>query len=68
MIRDGIIYKVCISCKEELPRGLFSKNNHYADGWSGKCKRCSRTKKTKGIYRDKNFAKKQIMRYGHAKI
>ena len=68
MIRDGIVYKVCTLCKQELPRGCFSKNDGYPDGFAGKCKKCSRVKKTTGVYRDKKFAKSQIMRYGHAKI
>jgi hypothetical protein len=72
MVIDGITYKVCITCKELLPRGCFSKNDGYVDGWSYKCKKClsARRKKQKGKaeYRDKKFAKAQVKRYGHAKI
>jgi hypothetical protein len=63
-----IHYKVCTLCKQELPRGCFYKNNCYKDGWNPRCKKCARRKVTKGRYRDKEFAKKQVMRYGHAKL
>ena len=71
MVIDGINYKVCISCKEQLPRGLFTRNDNYVDGWSRKCKKCLSSnvkKKTACAYRDKKFARSQVMRYGHAKL
>jgi hypothetical protein len=67
-LEDGIYYKVCTSCGEKKVRGCFDRNKSYISGFSSKCKQCSRPKKTTRIYRDKDFAKKQIMRYGHAKI
>lgn len=71
MIIDGITYKVCITCRQQLPRGCFSKNDGYVDGWSHKCKTCLRARRKKqsvAEYRDKKFAKAQVMRYGHAKL
>lgn len=72
MIIDGIHYKTCISCRKQLPRGCFSKNEGYVDGWSHKCKPCLRVKRNKsrgaGAYKDNIFAKAQVMRFGHAKI
>ena len=72
MLIDGINYKICITCKEELPRGCFSKNDGYVDGWSHKCKPCLRADRSKSKrpaeYKDKRFARAQVMRFGHAKI
>lgn len=68
MIRGGIVFKICALCKRELPRGCFYKHRDFVDGFNNKCKKCSRVTKMTGMYRDKKFAKKQVMRYGHAKI
>lgn len=69
MLVEGIIYKICVSCKEQLPRGCFTKKDNYVGGWSHKCNKCLRSgKKKTGVYRDQDFANKQVNRYGYFKI
>ena len=63
-----IIYKICALCKEEKVRGCFDKHNSYPDGFNARCKKCARVKNNSNKYRDIIFARKQVMRYGHAKI
>lgn len=68
-IEDRTIYKICLLCKQKLPRGCYNKHKHFSDGFNSRCKKCARTKvKRTGEYVDKEFAKAQRMRYGHARI
>ena len=66
--RMAIIYKTCSLCKQKKVRGLFNKHHSYADGFNTKCKKCSRVKNGSKQYRDIVFARKQVKRWGHAKI
>jgi hypothetical protein len=68
MTEDRTIYKTCVLCRQKLPRGCFNKHNHFKDGFFNRCKRCARLKAKTSGYLDKEFAKAQKMRYGHARI
>ena len=41
--------KVCAKCKIELPENQFNKDNHQKDGFTCRCKKCRKIKRTTKI-------------------
>jgi 5-methylcytosine-specific restriction endonuclease McrA len=44
--------KICTICKENLPIGLFGKNNNVACGYKSACKKCRRVEQQAAYYAD----------------
>lgn len=64
----AIIYRICSLCRERKVRGMFDRHKSYADGFNIMCKKCSRVRNGSKQYKDIEFARKQKMRWGHAKL